>query len=151
MGTDPFMAVHIVLFGFAHMISPNATVLSSVNIALIGMWLGLGYVLTGSLAIPIGIHIHHQRQNPTRVTMGLAEGCLFISETMMALPCQKAASGKLMDKKFHSDQLCSTSVTSESGDFALIILVINLLAGSFHSENESSSSTFVGWVIVNLL
>jgi membrane protease YdiL (CAAX protease family) len=45
------------VFGFAHIITPNATLISSVNITLIGIWLGLGYVLTGSLAIPIGIHI----------------------------------------------------------------------------------------------
>jgi membrane protease YdiL (CAAX protease family) len=45
------------LFGFAHMTNPNATLGSSVYITLIAMWLGLGYVLTGSLAIPIGIHI----------------------------------------------------------------------------------------------
>lgn len=44
------------LFGILHATSPNATVVSSVNIALTGMWLGLGYVLTGSLAIPIGVH-----------------------------------------------------------------------------------------------
>jgi membrane protease YdiL (CAAX protease family) len=45
------------LFGFAHMINPNATVISSVYVTMFGIWLGLGYVLTGSLAIPIGIHI----------------------------------------------------------------------------------------------
>ena len=45
------------IFGFAHAISPNATIISSVYIALIAVWLGLGYVLTGSLAIPIGIHL----------------------------------------------------------------------------------------------
>jgi membrane protease YdiL (CAAX protease family) len=45
------------LFGFAHIINPNATVISSVYITLAGIWLGLGYILTGSLAIPIGIHI----------------------------------------------------------------------------------------------
>jgi len=45
------------IFGFAHIINPNSTVVSSVIITFGGMWLGLGYVLTGSLAIPIGIHI----------------------------------------------------------------------------------------------
>lgn len=45
------------VFGIAHLITPNATLVSSINITLIGIWLGLGYVLTGSLAIPIGIHI----------------------------------------------------------------------------------------------
>jgi membrane protease YdiL (CAAX protease family) len=45
------------VFGIAHLITPNATIISSIYITLIAIWLGLGYVLTGSLAIPIGIHI----------------------------------------------------------------------------------------------
>lgn len=46
-----------VIFGVMHAILPNATVTSSANIIIGGIWLGLGYVLTGSIAIPIGIHI----------------------------------------------------------------------------------------------
>jgi membrane protease YdiL (CAAX protease family) len=45
------------IFGIMHAFLPNATITSTANIILAGLWLGLGYVLTGSLAIPIGIHI----------------------------------------------------------------------------------------------
>jgi len=46
-----------IIFGFLHTFNPNATPLSSISIAAAGLFLALGFILTGDLAIPIGIHI----------------------------------------------------------------------------------------------
>jgi membrane protease YdiL (CAAX protease family) len=45
------------IFGFLHASNPNATLTSSVMLIAAGLFLGLGYVLTGDLAISIGIHM----------------------------------------------------------------------------------------------
>ena len=44
-------------FGYLHASNPSATPLSTFNVALAGLMLGFGYVLTGELAIPIGLHV----------------------------------------------------------------------------------------------
>lgn len=46
-----------VLFGWAHVTNANATILSTLSATMGGIILGLGYILTGELALPIGFHV----------------------------------------------------------------------------------------------
>jgi hypothetical protein len=46
-----------VVFGLGHFSNPNSSLISNINLVLAGLFLGLGYVLTRELAMPIGLHI----------------------------------------------------------------------------------------------
>lgn len=45
------------VFGVLHATNPNASLTSTFNIAVAGLFLAAGFLLTGQLAIPIGLHI----------------------------------------------------------------------------------------------
>ena len=61
LGARAAMGIALVLssivFGMLHLGNPSATWFSTFNIFIVGIFLATGYVLTGELAIPIGIHI----------------------------------------------------------------------------------------------
>ncbi len=44
-------------FGLLHALNPNATIISTLYLSIAGIFLASGYLLTGELAIPIGLHM----------------------------------------------------------------------------------------------
>jgi membrane protease YdiL (CAAX protease family) len=56
-GTGIAVALTAALFGILHMNNLNATFVSTAAVALGGVFLALGYALTGDLAIPVGLHL----------------------------------------------------------------------------------------------
>lgn len=57
-GSWPALAVSAILFGLAHLVNPGATVWGAIAIAIeAGLMLGAAYAVTGSLWLPIGLHL----------------------------------------------------------------------------------------------
>ena len=46
-----------IIFGALHGMNPNATFMSTINISIAGIFLALGFLMTGELGISIGLHI----------------------------------------------------------------------------------------------
>ena len=56
LGPGAALAITSVLFGLAHLTTPDASLFSTVNIMLAGVWLGAAYLATRSLWLAIGLH-----------------------------------------------------------------------------------------------
>lgn len=60
-------AASAVVFGLVHLANPNASLASASGVTVAGLFLAAGYVFTGELAFPIGVH----------VTWNLFQGAVF--------------------------------------------------------------------------
>jgi CAAX protease family protein len=56
LGTLPAILLLAILFGFAHAKNPNATVFSTVNVALAAIWLSLAFFSAGGMPLAWGAH-----------------------------------------------------------------------------------------------
>jgi len=56
IGALPAMLILALLFGFAHARNPNATVFSTVNVALAAVWLSFAFFSAGGMALAWGLH-----------------------------------------------------------------------------------------------
>lgn len=74
------LAVSSVGFGLLHGINPAASPLGIATISVAGLLLGLGYVCTGSLALPIGLHV---TWNLTHVLLGLPVSGLAVEVALL--------------------------------------------------------------------
>ena len=56
LGPGAALAITSLLFGIAHVATPNASLFSTVNVTLAGVWLGAAYLTTRSLWLATGLH-----------------------------------------------------------------------------------------------
>lgn len=70
-------------FGFAHAVNPDASLVSTLNITLLGAFLAGCYVVTDSLAIPVGVHVGWNYTLGS--VFGLPVSGLSIGPTMLAV------------------------------------------------------------------
>ncbi|SMC78241.1 CPBP family intramembrane glutamic endopeptidase [Lentzea albidocapillata] len=109
LGTSLSLVLSGLVFGFAHIFNPNATVWSSLAIAIeAGLMLGAAYVATRNLWVPIGVHF----------AWNFAQGGIFST----SVSGQDAPQGLL-------DGVTSGSALVTGGNFGPEASVYSVLAG----------------------
>ena len=81
----PALMLMSALFGLAHFRNPHATILSTANVLLAGVWLSFAYLKTRSLWLPFGLHLSWNFAQTTVYAFptsgfAFAERRLFLSE-----------------------------------------------------------------------
>ena len=56
LGGVKAVAITSLIFGLAHVLNPGASMFSMINTMLAGIWLGIAYLMTRSLWLPIALH-----------------------------------------------------------------------------------------------
>jgi membrane protease YdiL (CAAX protease family) len=56
LGGSKAVAITSLIFGLAHLSNPNASLLSTINTCLAGVWLGVAYLVTRNLWLATGLH-----------------------------------------------------------------------------------------------
>jgi len=111
-GTNEIAAIVILstIFGLAHLGNPNATLLSTVNTVLAGVWLSIAYIKTRSLWFPSGLHFSWN----------------YFMGTIFGLPVSGVSEGSSLLRSIHQKGriLTGGSYGPEGGLICTIILTI---------------------------
>jgi hypothetical protein len=114
------------VFGALHLANPNATLVSALGISFAGVMLAAGYVLTGELAFPIGLH----------VTWNAFQGLVFgFPVSGLAMP------GSLVTIRQHGPALATGgSFGPEAGLVGLLATVVGTAATALYVRRMDGST-----------
>ena len=119
VGTPAAVAITSLLFGFAHLRNPHASLWGAVNTAEIGVLLAIAYVRTRSLWLPWGIHFGWN------LALGMGYGLVVsgYSEFSSAVAGSLAGPSWLTGGEYGIEASVTATLVNLAGIFVLLLLV----------------------------